>query len=270
MTQSDTPVQSILAVDTATDILSVTLWIRSGEHAGRWTETCDAGLRHTERLMMIVDRLVSGTGITPRDLSLVACMRGPGSFTGLRIGMATAKGLAAAIRRAGCPLPVVSVPTLECIATALAAGSAQPTANAQPTAIALPVIDGRKRRYYGACFRVDSGGVTRLTDDLDLAAPDLIDAARAAIANDPALSSTGSLPFIVTGPNADAFLAALPDSSRTGLVGDPEARAGWSVELAALATTRAERGDYDDENAGPDYLRGSDAELSMRSKTTGS
>ncbi len=259
MTRSSQPPQSILAIDTATDVLSVTLWIRSGRHSGQWTERCDAGLRHTERLMAIVARLLSGAGITPHDLSLVACMRGPGSFTGLRIGMASAKGLAAAIRRPDQPLPVVSVPTLECIASGLHA------ANRIPAAIALPVIDGRKHRYYGACLRVDSGGVGRLTDDLDLCASDMVAAARSAVAA--AASSWRSLPFVVTGPHADGFLAELTDQTRAGIVLDLRARAGWSAELSRLAALRAERGEYDREDAGPDYVRSSDAELSIQTRS---
>ncbi|TVQ20209.1 MAG: hypothetical protein EA382_15515 [Spirochaetaceae bacterium] len=105
----------------------------------------------------------------------------------------------------------------------------------------------------------------RLTDDLDLSAFDMIAAARSAITAAPA--SWRSLPFVVTGPHADGFLAELTDEARDRIVLDRGARAGWSVELARLAALRAERGEYDREDAGPDYVRSSDAELSIQTRS---
>ena len=85
----------ILALDTSTDILSVALKTDEG-----WADTSlDLGLKHAERLMDLVDFCLSRAGMRVEDVDLFACAAGPGSFTGLRIGMATVKGLALAGRK---------------------------------------------------------------------------------------------------------------------------------------------------------------------------
>src|SRR5437867_1689924 len=68
--------------------------------------TLDVAVTHSERLMAAVDRLVADCGLSPHDLDGLAVSIGPGSFTGLRVGIATAKGLGLAL-----DLPIAAVPT---------------------------------------------------------------------------------------------------------------------------------------------------------------
>jgi len=100
----------LLAIDTSTEVAS--LAVHDGTKV-RAEHTREAPRRHTvevlPRLAVTLDRL----GITPRDLSGVAVTKGPGSFTGLRVGLAIAKGLALA--RA---IPIVGIPTLDVVAAA--------------------------------------------------------------------------------------------------------------------------------------------------------
>jgi tRNA threonylcarbamoyladenosine biosynthesis protein TsaB len=116
---------NVLAIDTATEILSVALKTEGGEY-----ETIHrAGLSHSEALVPSIQALCSLAGFSLRDLDLVVCMKGPGSFTGLRIGMATAKGIAFGLK-----IPLVSVPTLDFMAFGQESFSG----------LVLPIIDARR------------------------------------------------------------------------------------------------------------------------------
>ena len=100
----------LLAIDTATRIASLAL------HDGaqvRYEATWEAGRRHTVQLAPRLLAALADLGAGPEDLTGVAVTTGPGSFTGLRVGMALAKGLAMARG-----LPLVGVPTLDVVAAA--------------------------------------------------------------------------------------------------------------------------------------------------------
>ncbi len=98
----------------------------------------DTGRHHEETLMPAVDTLLRFSKLSPKDLDLVGCPSGPGPFTGLRIGMATAKGIA---RGAACALK--TVPSLEFLATG----------REHWPGIVVPIIDARKKRVYAAAFK---------------------------------------------------------------------------------------------------------------------
>jgi tRNA threonylcarbamoyladenosine biosynthesis protein TsaB len=123
-----------LAFDTATGVATSAL-VRDervlGEYTGRAAE-----------VLADADRLLLGAGVVPRDLDLLAVGIGPGSFTGVRIGLAAARGVALAL-----DLPVAGVPTLD----ALAAGAPE----------AIPVIDARR----GEIFALLAGQVRCLAPD---------------------------------------------------------------------------------------------------------
>ena len=135
----------LLAIDTADQTAGVAVLI-DGIVVAEFVET--SAYRHSERLFALVDEALTGSGCRRKDLSAVAVTVGPGSFTGLRVGVATAKGIAFAL-----DLPVVGVSTL----AALALG-AQPF----PGTI-LPMLDARKRQMYGAA--VDGRDGRRLLEE---------------------------------------------------------------------------------------------------------
>ena len=95
----------ILAIDTATRQAGVAL-VREDEVLAEYTWS--AGLRHTQHTAPMIDQALRQAGVAPDDLEGVAVTRGPGSFTGLRIGLSLAKGFAAALG-----IPVVAIPTLD-------------------------------------------------------------------------------------------------------------------------------------------------------------
>ncbi len=105
---------------------------------------------HSERLMSTVDRVLTDTGIGIADVDAFAVAIGPGSFTGLRIGVATVKGLVLATGK-----PVAAVPTLRALA-ALVPFAAHPV---------CPILDARKNEVYAALYRVEGAEPVQLMPD---------------------------------------------------------------------------------------------------------
>ena len=93
---------------------------------------------HSERLIPLLDRMLIESGIERESLQAVAAAAGPGSFTGLRIGLATARALAQGLK-----IPGVSVGTLEALAEAAPA----------PNALICPILDARRHQVYSALYR---------------------------------------------------------------------------------------------------------------------
>lgn len=118
----------LLAIDTATRTAGIALYDQDGLHAEQMWQTSD---NHTVELMPYIVRTCEQQGVTASALVAVAVSLGPGSFTGLRVGMSVAKGLALALN-----IPLLGVPTLD--ATAYA-HSHQPL----PICAVLPAGRGR-------------------------------------------------------------------------------------------------------------------------------
>jgi tRNA threonylcarbamoyladenosine biosynthesis protein TsaB len=106
----------------------------------------DVSITHSERLMGAVDRVLADARWTPRDLQGIAVSIGPGSFTGLRVGVSAAKGLALALG-----VPIAAVPTLDAMAAAV------PWA-ALPV---CPILTARRDEVYAALYRHEGEGLRR-------------------------------------------------------------------------------------------------------------
>ena len=223
---------NLLALDTAAAVLSAALSTEDGV----WYYEADCGLRHGELLMGAVDRLLDGAGIGPGDLNMAACMKGPGSFTGLRIAFAAAKGLALSLG-----IPMVSVPTLDCMA---AAWDSWP-------GIVLPAIDAKKGRFYAALYR---GGL-RLCDYLDAAPEDLAAALGA--------SGTAGGPVMLAGQAADLVLEQLAPLTPERFFVDPRGKRGKARELVDTVKKNGILAANDEVFSGPLYVQKSDAELTF-------
>lgn len=122
----------------------------------------NAGLTHSQRLLPLLDSLMSGAGVALDSLEAVAVVNGPGSFTGLRIGLATAKGLAW-----GLGLPVAAVSTLE----AAAYNAYAPGLGAD--ALLCPVLDARRGEVYCALYEAGEAGPKELWPAMALAPGEL-------------------------------------------------------------------------------------------------
>ena len=116
------------------------------------------GLTHSRTLMPMVEGMLKNADLTAADMDAIAVARGPGSFTGIRIGVAAAKGLAFAAGK-----PAVGVSTLEAMALN-AAGM---------DGLVVCAMDARRQQIYNAVFSSRDGRLTRLTPDRAIALSDL-------------------------------------------------------------------------------------------------
>ena len=137
----------ILAFETSAKAGSVALTENGLLLAENYQNT---GLTHSQTLLSMTEALLSHSGKTPQDVEAVAVAAGPGSFTGVRIGVAAAKGFAW-----GKELPCYGVSTLEAMARSLGLWEG----------VICCVMDARRSQVYNALFRAESGVLTRLTED---------------------------------------------------------------------------------------------------------
>lgn len=130
---------TILALETATDVCSVALL--QGEKV-TVSLTLARPRAHAENLVLLIRDALRYATISVSDLDAIAVSKGPGSYTGLRIGVSTAKGLAAASNT-----PLIGVPSLEALAS-----SALPTAT--PGDLVVPAFNARRDEVYIAAYQV--------------------------------------------------------------------------------------------------------------------
>ena len=136
----------ILALDTATPYASVAL-TRGTMEQGSVLATLGLGgsISHSRKLLGGVEYLMEKSQIDWMDLDGIGVSLGPGSFTGLRIGMATAKGLAV-----GAECPLLGVSTLDGLA-----------ARCMGTKLVCSLLDARKKEVYYGFYRIDGYGIYR-------------------------------------------------------------------------------------------------------------
>ncbi len=195
----------------------------------------NTGLTHSQTLMVMAEDLLKQCGRQVSDITAVAVAAGPGSFTGVRIGVAAAKGFAW-----GGQLPCYGVSTLEAMAENLGAYQGY----------VCPCMDARRSQVYNALFRAEGGCLTRLEKDRAISLEDL--AAQ--------LESLEGPIFLVGDGAALAYKTLSPRIP--GLVLPPEHRQHQRASGVALAAARAiVAGMPGDANAlSPNYLRLSQAE----------
>jgi tRNA threonylcarbamoyladenosine biosynthesis protein TsaB len=142
----------ILALETATVACSVALVADDGAVLA---ESIDReGPAHTQRLLPGVHAVLRAAAVELDDVETIAVGLGPGSYTGMRIGIATARALA----QAGDGVRLVGVPTLGALAWALAAGSrASAPVDRATVGHVVALVDGRRKEVFAACYALRAG-----------------------------------------------------------------------------------------------------------------
>ncbi len=232
----------ILAFETSAKAVSVALLEGGKLIAESYQNT---GLTHSQTLMVMAEDLLQQCNLQPGDIQAVAVANGPGSFTGVRIGVAAAKGFAW-----GAELPLVGVSTLEAMAEHLAAFEG----------FLCPVMDARRSQVYNALFRAEKGVLSRMTEDRAISLEEL-GRELAALSGPIFLVGDGSTLTYNT------LSAQLP-----ALVLPPEERMHQrAVGVAKVAARLLEAGgDFPGGELTPNYLRLSQAErekLEKKEKT---
>jgi len=138
----------ILALESSAKPASVAACL-DGKLLGQYFQ--NNGFSHSRTLLTMAQALMKNLDIDPGDIDLIAVARGPGSFTGVRIGVSAAKGLSW-----GLDVPVCGVSTLEAMAYGQGAGS---------PGLICPVMDAKRNQVYNALFKWSDEKLTRVTDD---------------------------------------------------------------------------------------------------------
>lgn len=150
----------ILALETSAKSVSVAVTEDGVPLASSYQNT---GLTHSRTLMPLLDAMLTSSGLELQDMDALAVAAGPGSFTGLRIGVSALKGLAWAAEK-----PCCGVSTLEAMARNLA----------HMDALIVCAMDARRNQVYNALFEAKSGVLTRLTPDRAIAVAELAEELR--------------------------------------------------------------------------------------------
>jgi len=181
---------------------------------------------HAEALMPLLDRMMKRSGLAFRDLDRVVVTTGPGSFTGLRVGIAAARGFGVATG-----LPVIGVSTLSAYAA--------PYLGADDKSPVVAVVDARHAHVYLQVFA--PGGRT-------LVAPRLVPL-------DEAVRAAGAAPTCIVGSGAQAVVDSLPETAPVPVIVDARDAPdiGWVAQIGAVAAESTSP-------PKPQYLRAPDAQ----------
>ncbi len=230
----------ILSMDTATPCSSVALTSGTRDEGRILASLSFTGrVSHSRRLFAAIDYLLREAEVDWPSIAAIAVSMGPGSFTGLRIGMATAKGLVAATGKI-----LLGVSTLDSLA-----------AKCMDSRLICAVLDARKKEVYAAFYRCNQRGLAERVGEMAVVAPEK-------------LAATIEEPVVLIGDGAVTYRQLFQS-----LLGDRAAFAPCQLHqpsagsLGLLAGEKLRAGDHlDPAVAVPIYIRSSDAELNLLRK----
>ena len=225
----------VLAIETSTMLGGVAI----ADEKGLIAETrLNVKSTHSERLMATIDEQLRQSGMALGDIDVFAVASGPGSFTGLRIGLSTAKGLCYATDK-----PLVMVPTLDAFARNFPFSK-------HPVCV---MLDARRGEVYAAVFRWDRGFI-KLLDEVSVAPEDLF--------------RDVDSPVVLAGEGALVYRERL-----LGMLGERamfaplEMMVPSPAHVAALGLEKALRSEFTEVSAAePFYIRKSEAEVKWSQK----
>ena len=228
----------VLGIDSSTQVNTIAL-LQDGQLL------CEAILNtrknHSQRLMPMIDILLKEAGLTIENVDGVAVSSGPGSFTGLRIGMTTGKALAWSRNK-----PLVGIPSLDGVAF-----------NAQGvTGTICPILNAKRNEVYTALYKMVKGELQRISDYMAVEPLELIK--RLQNQSQVTLLGDGIEEFISIFAENLGDRLAVPSSAN---------RLPRASHIAYLGWRRLLKGEADDViNLAPLYVRKADAEIKLESK----
>ena len=224
----------MLAIESSAKAASVAV-MEDGKLIAQYFQ--NSGLTHSRTVLAMAGDMLKNLGFTMQDMDAVAVAKGPGSFTGIRIGVSAAKGLSW-----GAEKPVIGVSTLEAMAYHMA----------DREGVICPVMDARRGQVYNAKFEAESGGLTRLCPDRAVTVETLVLDAK-----------KDGKTYIFVGDGAEmCYNTFLKDRLPAALAPEPlRMQSAWGVAMASLG---AEPSSSDD--LVPQYLRLSQAERERLAK----
>lgn len=146
----------ILAVDTSSTVAAVAIMDERellGEFILNHKKT------HSQKLIPMIDIVMKNLGLCPEDIDIYAASSGPGSFTGLRIGVTTIKAMAFAAKK-----PVVSVPALDALAYNIP----------NTEALVCPIMDARNNQVYTALYKLEKGVQVNISEYMGVTVQELV------------------------------------------------------------------------------------------------
>lgn len=226
---------NILAVETSTMLGGVAI---ANNALGVITELrINVRATHSERLMTGIDFALKQAGMAISDIDVFGVSIGPGSFTGLRIGLSAIKGFSYSTGK-----PVVSVPTLEAFAWNF-------PYSRHPVCI---MFDARREEVYAAVFRWKNSGLERIVSETSIRPVDLLKSLEG--------------PVIFAGEGALLYREAITDiSGSNAIFAPPQCMVPSPANVAYLGLRKAKAGDFSEPvSLAPAYLRKSEAEIKFK------
>ena len=236
--EKESPV--ILAIDTATAATGIAI-TRGTRNTGKVVASLSlsSNVTHSRRLLTGIDWLMQQLEIGWEDIHGIATSVGPGSFTGLRIGMASAKGLAT-----GAGLQLLGISTLDVLASAC-----------MTERLVCSVIDARKKEVYAAFYKADHSGYPMRVSEIVAYSPT-------------ALAAAIKEPVLMVGDGAVAYRELFEQElGKNFLIGSSEQHEPSAATLGLMCGERLLAGNVLSVNSAvPLYVRSSDAELNLQKK----
>ena len=203
----------------------------------------NTGMTHSQTLLSMAEDMLKNSGFTPQDVQAVAVAEGPGSFTGVRIGVAAAKGYAW-----GLEIPCYGVSTLESMALNLGIWEG----------LVVCAMDARRNQFYNAVFEVKEGILTPISPDRAIALTDLGEELK---------NYQG--PIFMVGDGSVLCYNTLKEQIPNAILVPEHKRHQRAAGVALAAMAKINRGEPGDGAAlTPNYLRLSQAERERLEKET--